>query len=151
MKLNNQRSLSAKVLKIGKKRVWFDRNKTDEIQEAITRADIRTLARRHIIQSRPQLGSSRVRARKRIAQKKKGRQQGEGSRKGSPGARLRKKHAWMSLVRSQRGFVKELREKTLIDVPTYRNLYRKIKGGYFRNKRHIKLYLSEQKLFHTKK
>lgn len=150
MKLSTQRALSAKVLKVGKKRIWFDKTKGNEIREAITRSDIRSLVRRNVIQSRPQLGTSRVRARKILTQKRKGRQQGEGSRKGSPFARLPKKQLWMSLVRSQRTFVKDLKEKKLVDNHTYRDLYRKIKGGYFRNKRHIKLYLSEQKLFQKK-
>ncbi|MBM3204304.1 50S ribosomal protein L19e, partial [Candidatus Woesearchaeota archaeon] len=47
-------------------------------------------------------------------------------------------------------FIKELKTGTLISGQTYRELYSKVKGGYFRNKRHIKLYLSEHKLFQEK-
>ncbi len=147
MNLKNQKRVSASVLKVGKRRVWFDRERLQEIKEAITKEDIRGLVKRNLIQKKPETGTSRVRARKRIVQRRKGRQQGKGKRKGTRTARLGKKEAWMIQVRSQRKFIKELKEKGLVDVRTYRNLYSKVKGGYFRNKRHIKLYLNEKKLF----
>ena len=56
----------------------------------------------------------------------------------------------MIQVRNQREFIKELKEKELVEVGVYRNLYRKVKGGYFRSKRHIKLYLTENELFKKK-
>jgi large subunit ribosomal protein L19e len=151
MNLKNQRKVSATILKVGSDKVWFDRARLDEIKEAITRADLKSLIAKNIIQKRPNQGSSRVRARKRLVQRRKGRQQGPGSRKGPRTARLPKKALWMVTVRGQRDFIKELREKSLIEVSTYRNLYRKVKGGYFRNKRHIKLYLTENQLFKQKK
>jgi len=151
MNLKNQRTVTAQVLKVGKKKVWFDKSKLDEIKEAITKADIRGLINRNIIQKRPSQGTSRVRARKRLVQRRKGRQQGKGTRKGKRTARLGRKEAWMINVRSQRTFIKELKEKELIEIRTYRNLYSKVKGGYFRNKRHIKLYLNEKQLFRETK
>src|SRR3989338_3822752 len=128
MRLGNQKRISAEMLGVGKSKVWFDTEHMTEIKEAITKGDVRTLIRKRIIQRRPELGHSRVRARK----------------------RLTKKTAWMNLVRGQRTFLKELKLKGLVSIPTYRNLYSKIKGGYFRNKRHIKLYLTEHKLFQEK-
>jgi len=151
MNLRNQRTVSGDVLKVGRNRVWFDKNRLAEIKEAITKEDIRGLIKRNLIQKRPEVGTSRVRARKRIVQRRKGRQQGKGKRKGVRTARLGRKEAWMIQVRGQRDFIKELKGKELIDVSTYRNLYSKVKGGYFRNKRHIKLYLNEKKLFVEKK
>jgi len=76
-------------------------------------------------------------------QKKKGRQKGEGSRKGKKKAG---KKEWMNTIRIQRAFLKELRAKKIIDKKIYRNLYLKSKGGFFRSKNHIKLYISEHKL-----
>jgi hypothetical protein len=49
----------------------------------------------------------------------------------------------MSLVRVQREFIKLLLSKNIITRQAYRGLYLKSKGGYFRSKRHIKLYLEE--------
>jgi large subunit ribosomal protein L19e len=151
MNLKNQRKVSANIMKVGLDKVWFDNSRLDEIKEAITRSDLKGLIQKKVIQKRPDNGTSRVRARKRIVQRRKGRQQGAGSRKGPKTSRLGRKEWWMITVRGQRKFIKELKAKALIEVPTYRNLYRKVKGGYFRNKRHIKLYLTEQQLFNQKK
>jgi large subunit ribosomal protein L19e len=151
MNLGNQRKLSAELMNVGESKVWFDNDQLEAIKAAITRDDLRKLINKGIIGCRPELGTSRIRARKRLVQRRKGRQAGPGTRKGSSAARLPKKEAWMLTVRSQRSFIKELKEKELVEGKTYRNLYLKIKGGYFRNRRHIKLYLEENKLFKEKK
>ena len=150
MNLRNQKTVSAKILKVGKGKVWFDTTRLDEIKEAITRRDLKSLIGKKIIQQKPDHGTSRVRARKRIIQRRKGRQKGPGTKKGKHTARAPKKKNWMIQVRGQRKFINELKEKELIEVSVYRKLYRKIKGGYFRNRRHIKLYLTESQLFKEK-
>ena len=43
-----------------------------------------------------------------------------------------------------RAFLKELRDKGIISKEDYRVLYAKVKGGFFRSKRHIKLYIADQ-------
>ncbi len=150
MRLGNQKRISAGILGVGESKVWLDVEHMSEIKEAITKDDIRNLIRKKVIQRRPELQQSRVRARIRLVQRRKGRQKGVGTRKGKSTSRLTKKKAWMNLVRSQRGFIKELKVEGLVSGSTYRNLYSKVKGGYFRNKRHIKLYLTEHKLFKEK-
>lgn len=150
MNLANQRRISAEIMNVGESKVWFDPDRLTEIKEAITKNDIRNLIKREAIKRRPELGTSRTRARKRLEQRRKGRQAGPGTRKGSRTARLTRKEAWMISVRSQRCFIKELKDKSLVEDKTYRNLYLKVKGGYFRNRRHIKLYLEENKLFKVK-
>ena len=40
----------------------------------------------------------------------------------------------------------ELKTGSKISDEVYKDLYRKSKGGFFRSKRHIKLYLTEHKL-----
>ena len=106
MRLGNQKRISAEMLGVGKSKVWFDTEHMTEIKEAITKGDVRTLIRKRIIQRRPELGHSRVRARKRLTQRRKGRQKGQGTRKGKKSSRLTKKTAWMNLVRGQRTFLK---------------------------------------------
>jgi len=151
MNLSNQKRLSAEIMGCGKNKVWFDESRLDEIKEAITKADLRKLVSELAIQKKAHDGNSRVRARKRIIQRRKGRQQGAGTRKGKASARLPRKQKWMILVRGLRGFIKELKTNDLISKKTYRQLYLKIKGGFFRSKRHVKLYLTEHKLFENKK
>ena len=80
------------------------------------------------------------------SQKAKGRQRGQGSRKGRDSARQDPKEVWMAKTRLQRAFIKELKSKDLIGSVGFRELYLKIKGGFFRNKRHIKLYMEEHKM-----
>ena len=40
--LRNQRRMAAEILKCGENRVWMNPDKLDEIEDCITRADIRT-------------------------------------------------------------------------------------------------------------
>tara|TARA_Y100000310_G_C20690729_1_gene822020 strand:- start:2956 stop:3408 length:453 start_codon:yes stop_codon:yes gene_type:complete len=150
MNLSNQRRVSASILGVGKEKVWFDNERLPEIKEAITRADLVRLINENAIQKRPHKGTSRVRARKKIIQRRKGRQQGPGHKKGKQTARLSKKAKWMILVRVLRRFIKELKNKDLVDSKTYRELYLKTKGGFFRSKRHIKLYMNEHNMFKKK-
>ena len=146
MELKVQRRLAGQALKCGLKRVWFDETKLSTIKDAITKADLRSLINSGIIQERPAKTNSRGRARKAASQRAKGRQRGHGRRKGKKTARLNSKDTWMARVRLQREFLKLLRTNGHIDQKTHRNLYMKSKGGFFRSKRHIKLYIEEQGL-----
>ncbi|MBD3310284.1 50S ribosomal protein L19e, partial [Candidatus Woesearchaeota archaeon] len=95
-------------------------------------------------------GVSRSKARYKHTQKTKGKRRGLGSRKGSFNARADKKKEWMNKIRLQRNFIKELIDKGLITQKTYQSLYSKTRGGFFRSKRHIKLYLEEHHLIKEK-
>ena len=146
MKLRTQRRIAAQLLKCGETRIKFDETKLSEIKEAITKSDVRGLIKDDTIQKKPVVSISGGRSRKILKQKRKGRRQGPGSRKGKKGARLPKKEAWMNKIRIMRSFLAEVRDKKLITPVTYRSIYMKAKGGFFRSKRHIKLYLEEHKL-----
>ena len=149
--LKLQRRLAARILKSGERRIKFDSERLSEIQEAITAIDIKNLIKKKVIVKVQKKGHSRSKARKIKEQKSKGRRKGAGSREGTRTARLPRKKAWMAKVRSQRKYLRVLKEKQLIDNQIYRNIYRKIGGGYFRSKRHIQLYLNEHNLFKSKK
>lgn len=147
MNLSVQKRLAAQVLKCSPKRVVFDSTKLGTIKEALTRADIKDLINSKAVVKNQETNISQSRTRKLKIQKRKGLRKGLGSRKGTAKARLSPKESWMIKVRLQRTFLRELREKKKITVETYRKCYNKISGNFFRNKRHIKLYLEEQKLF----
>lgn len=151
MRLTTQRRIAAALLKCGVHRVWFDKNRLLEIKESITKADIRKLINDLAIQKRPENAISGFRRRKRLIQLRKGRQAGPGSRKGKKTARLTPKKAWMLKVRIQRKFLRELRDKKIITPGTYKTLYRRSKGGFFRSRRHVKLYIEEHNLVHHEK
>ncbi len=146
MRFTIQRRLAADVIGCGLKRVWFDEERLDEIKEAITKADIKRLVSDGAIREKPKRNTSKARARKIKEQKKKGRRKGHGSRKGKKTARTGKKEVWVAKIRVQRNFLKNLRDKELIDKNTYRELFMKSKGGFFRSKRHMKLYLEDNEL-----
>jgi large subunit ribosomal protein L19e len=145
MKLNTQKGLSAKLLNCSKKRVIFDTERLEEIKEAITKADLRGLIKDKGISAKPIKGISRGRARKGQEQKRKGRQKGHSSRKGKKTARLPKKKAWMIKIRNQRKFIKELKDKKITNKKINSDLRSKAKGGFFRSKRHIKIFIGKIK------
>jgi len=149
--LRNRRKLTSKVIGVGIHRVWFDPNKGSELKEAITREDFRKLVKSGSILIKQKNGVSRGRARKALLQKRKGRRSGLGSRKGKHTARAGKKILWVRQIRLYRSLFKTLLEKNLISKSTYGMLRRKAKGGYFRSRRHILLYLNENNLWIKKK
>jgi len=146
MKLSVQKRLAASVLKCSKKRVQFVPERLPDIKEAITKADIRGLISEGLVIKEQKKGVSRFRARHKAAQRRKGLQRGPGKRKGKKTAIVSRKQSWMAKIRAQRKLIKELKEKNIVDAAAYKNLYRKSKGGFFRNKRHIKVYMEEHDL-----
>lgn len=146
MKLDNQKNLAGQVLKCSRKRVWLDPERLEDIKEAITKVDIRSLIKEGAIKKKAARGVSRARARKILEQKRKGRQKGHGSRKGKRTARLSRKRGWINKIRAQRILLNELRGKKEISKKVHQDLYRKAKGGLFRSKRHILLFIQEHRL-----
>jgi len=146
MMLDVQKRIAADVLKCSPKRVWFDPARLEDIKESITKNDIRGLVNDGVIVKRPARGISRFDAKVRHAQQKKGKRRGHGSRKGGKKARTNPKDAWMNRIRAQRKLLFQLREKKILDPKTFRDLYMRSKGGFFRSVRHIKLYITEHAL-----
>ena len=151
MNLSTKRRMAASILKVGKGRVWLDPEEAGDIEEAVTRDDIRGLIHDGVIQAKPKIGTSRGRANFKKAQKAKGRRSGHGSRKGAKGARLPKKRKWISQIRPIRKTLLELREAKKIDSATHRKLYGMAKGGIFKSKAHLNMYLLEKKLITEEK
>jgi large subunit ribosomal protein L19e len=144
MMLSVQKRLAAGIFKCSPKRVVFDTEKLSEIKEAITKTDMRGLIEHGAIIMLPERGISRSRTRKAQDQKKKDHRKGHGSRKGKAGARTNSKTVWVNKVRLQRKYLQALRTKKIVDATQFFEIYRKIKGGFFRSKRHMELYLTER-------
>ncbi len=148
--MKQKKQLAAKILKISPGKVRFNPAALEDIKKAITRSDMRGLIAVGKITDNKSPQQSRGRARKIAAQKRKGRRRGQGTKKGSKFAHITRKEQWTTRIRVQRSFLRELREKDLLTAKNYQNLYQKSKGGYFRNRRHIKLYITEHNLFEKK-
>ena len=130
-----------RTLGIGKKRIKINPEKLEDVSKAITRADIRDLVKKKTIKIEKKKGVSRARAKKRKEQRKKGRRRGHGRRKGAKGARVKPEKVWVSKVRAQRRLLKEYKNK--LNSKTYREIYLKIKGNYFRSKAHLKMHIEK--------
>ena len=133
-----QKRIVASVLKCGVNRVWFDPFRISDIENAISREDLRALVTDGAIKARQKKGVSRGRARVRIAQRSYGHRKGPGKRKGAAGARKPSKTAWVQKIRAIRKALVELRTAGTIDRHMYRILYRKAAGGQFRSVAHMK-------------
>ncbi|MDD5332035.1 MAG: 50S ribosomal protein L19e [Candidatus Nanoarchaeia archaeon] len=146
MRFGPQKRIAARVLGVGRNKVKFNQDRLEDIKEALTKADIRGLVKEKAVYKSGKNSQSRSKARKRLLQKKKGRQHGHGSREGRIGGRINKKRVWMNKVRSQRKIIKGVKEKNQIKNEDYKQLYSKIKGGFFRSKRHLIMYMEEKNL-----
>jgi len=124
------RRLAADILKVGKSRIWIDPERLEEVENAITRADVRRLIKSGVVKKRPASTPSRGRTRARS------RRRGPGSRKG---ARL--PVTWVERVRAQRRLLRELRDRKVISRRVYRRLYLMVKGGAFASKKALMNYI----------
>lgn len=140
--LSNQRRMAADILKCGENRVWMDPDRLDEVEECITRADIRTAIASGLIKAKPKNGTSKARIRYAAGQKASGKRKGPGSRKGTANARVRDKDRWISTIRPIRAELKTLRDEGKITPAVYRMYYRKAKGGMFKSRRHLKQHMT---------
>jgi large subunit ribosomal protein L19e len=146
MKLTVQKRLAAQLFKCSEKKVRIDPSRLEDIKEAITKHDIRSLIKEGIITKKKFQESSRAHARMIQNQKKKGKRKGPGSKRGPQFSRLSRKDRWIARIRAQRELIKELKDTAKITKESYYDLYAKSKGGFFRSRRHINLYLEEHGL-----
>ncbi|MGI6589347.1 MAG: 50S ribosomal protein L19e [Candidatus Iainarchaeum sp.] len=133
------KELAAKILKVGVGRIYLDPTQTSKIKEAMTKDDIRTLIAERVIKKKPQVSQSKGRTRVSKEAKAKGRGRGKGKRSASKKVRSEQRDRWINRVRSQRRTLKELKVKNSKEVKEigYSKIYKRIKGGYFRGKRHL--------------
>jgi large subunit ribosomal protein L19e len=146
MDLKNQKRMASEILGCGKSRVWIDPNRTEDVEDAITRADIRTAIESGTIRALPKQGVSRGRTRYKLDQRSKGRRRGPGSRKGTSGARKPTKRNWIQTIRPLRQELRQLRDDGRITRSVYRSFYMKAKGGQFKNRKNLLSHLQTEGL-----
>lgn len=149
MNTSSQKRIASHVLKCGISRVKL--KESQEVEDALTRQDVRELVQKGLVYKEQKKGTSKFASKKKLEQKKKGRMRGMGKRKGTMKARKNDKTKWMIAVRAQRKLLKELRENAQIEVSVYRKLYMRVKGGSFRSKAHLMMYLKDHELLKGKK
>jgi large subunit ribosomal protein L19e len=138
MQITNQKKMAAQILKCGVHRVWINPSYLDQVAQSVQKEDIREAIGSGWIKAKAIKGTSRVRALKRLAQKHKGRQKGQGKRSGTANARNPRKKQWMAIIRAQRRTLKGMREEGTLERSQYRHYYLKAKGGSYRSIAHMK-------------
>ena len=133
-----QKRMAAKVMKTGISRVWLNPAKMKDVEKAITKWDIRKLVKKGDIKKL----SERIKVRVSIKRKRRG----PGSRKGKKYAIVPRKRRWMSSVRPQRTMLKGLKTAGQLDRAGYRRLYNLVKGGVFRSRAHLRLYIEQNNM-----
>ncbi|MBI4010316.1 MAG: 50S ribosomal protein L19e [Candidatus Aenigmarchaeota archaeon] len=129
-----QKKLAAKILKVGMSKVWLDPNKVKDVEKAITRIDVKKLVNQNAVKALP--GKLKM-------PKEKRKRRSTGGRKGSKFALWPKKRRWIHTVRPLRAMLKELKTSTQIDNSTYKKMRLMVKGGMFRSKHHLRIYLEQ--------
>ncbi|UCG45771.1 MAG: 50S ribosomal protein L19e [Candidatus Bathyarchaeota archaeon] len=146
MSLESQRRLAAELLKVGKGRVWIDPDRIEDVEAAITRAEIRRLIHEEIIQPLPRKGVSRARARVQHEKKKKGLRKGPGQKSGAAHAGISKKTVWMRKIRALRRKLRELKTDRTITENAYRRLYNMAGSGVFESTADLERYIQTHAL-----
>ncbi|CAI9831545.1 50S ribosomal protein L19e [Nitrosopumilaceae archaeon] len=140
--LRAKKRLAARVMGVGVNRVYLDPDHLEDVADAITRENIRSLITANTVQKRPFTGTSRGRARVKKAQRSK-RGTKQGSKQGRKGARVGKKRTYVAKVRSLRRLLATAKDRGDITNPEFWGLYKKVGGNTVRNKAHLRLLMDE--------
>ncbi|OLB90748.1 MAG: 50S ribosomal protein L19 [Thaumarchaeota archaeon 13_1_40CM_38_12] len=140
--LRTKRQLVSRILGIGVDRVKFDPEYLDDVADAITRDNIRSLITAKIIQIRPIKGTSKGRAYfKKLQRGKRGTKQG--SKKGAKGARIGKKEVYVNKIRAMRHQLKVSKSRKEVTNNNYWKLYKQVRGNQVRNLAHLRTLIEE--------
>ena len=139
----SKKRLISRVVGVGVHRVRFDTEHLDDVADAITRDDIRSLITANTITIKSFTGTSHGRAQaKRIQKAKRG--AGQGSKKGRKGARVGKKIVYVNKVRALRYILKISKDRKEITNESFKTIYKKIGGNTIRNKAHLRTIIAEE-------
>ena len=133
--LRLQKRLAASVLKCGKGKVWMDPNEVSQIGMATSRSSVKKLIKNGWVLKINPVVHSRSRARRRLAEKRRGRHTGRGKRRGCKDARMPTKVLWIRRQRVLRRLLKKYRKQRKIDSKLYHKFYLASKGNQFKNKK----------------
>ncbi len=131
MKLDKKKMLAARVLGVGKGRVIFNKERLDEIKEAITKQDIRDLFDAGAISVAQIIGKRKVERRKTR------RRMGSIRKKVKSG-----KFIYMQRTRKLRSYITELKKHGEITSEQYTALRKQIRASIYRNKAHMKEHIA---------
>ncbi len=140
--LKAKKRLAARVTGVGVHRIKFDTDHLDDIADAITRENIRSLITANTIKIKSFTGTSRGRAHEKKAQRNK-RGTTQGSKQGTKGARVGKKTVYVAKVRALRRLLKIAKDRKDLTNPEFWTLYKKVGGNTVRNKAHLRTLMDD--------
>lgn len=140
--LKTKRRLVARILGVGANRIKFDSEYLDDVADAITRDNIRSLLTANIIEVRPIKGTSKGRAHHKKSQRRK-RGTKQGSKKGAKGTRIGKKQVYVRKIKALRHRLKVSKGRKEITNQDYWKLYRQVGGNQVRNVAHLRTLIDE--------
>lgn len=141
--LRAKKRLVSRIVGVGLHRVKFDNDHLDDIADAITRVNIRSLLTANTIKIKRIVGTSHGRATlKKIQRRKRGTKQG--SKKGRKGARVGKKRVHITKVRALRYRLKVSKDRKEITNKEFWELYKKVGGNTIRNVAHLRSLIDEK-------
>ena len=142
--LKAKKRLASRVMGVGVHRIKFDTDHLDDVADAITRENIRSLITANTITIKSFTGTSKGRAHRKKAQRNK-RGTTQGAKKGKKGARVGKKEVYVAKVRSLRRLLKTAKDRKDLTNPEFWILYKKVGGNTVRNKAHLRTLMEEIK------
>jgi large subunit ribosomal protein L19e len=143
--LKAKKRLASRVTGVGVHRIKFDTDHLDDIADAITRENIRSLITANTIKIKSFTGTSKGRAHEKKAQRNK-RGTKQGSKRGAKGARVGKKTVYVAKVRALRRLLKIAKDRKDLTNPEFWALYKKVGGNTVRNKAHLRTLMEEIKV-----
>jgi large subunit ribosomal protein L19e len=141
MSADTIKRLAADILKVGKNRVRIKMEEYSKAMEALTREDVRGLIADGTVYKERYVGPRTKPSRK---------NKGTGKRKGKKYSRKSAKEGWMEKIRAQRKYLDEMLESGEVSKENKRKIYLKIKGGSFRGKKALRVYLGENGMLNEK-
>ena len=140
--LRTKRQLVSRILGVGIDRIRFDPEYLDDITDAITRDNIRSLMTASVIQVKSIKGTSKGRANFKKSQRRK-RGTKQGSKKGRKGSRIGKKEVYVKKIRAMRHQLKVSKSRKEITNENYWKLYKQVGGNQVRNLAHLRTLIEE--------
>lgn len=140
--LKAKKRLASRITGVGVHRIKFDVDHLDDVADAITRENIRSLITANTIKIKSLVGTSRGRAHTKKSQKNK-RGTTQGSKQGRKGARVGTKEVYVAKVRSLRRLLKIAKDRKDLTNPEFWTLYKKVGGNTIRNKAHLRTLMEE--------
>lgn len=142
--LRTKKKLVSRILGVGTDRIKFDSDNLDEVADAITRGNIRSLITANIIEIKPIKGTSKGRSHfKKSQHRKRGVKQG--SKKGKSGARIGKKEVHVRKVHALRHQLSVSKGRKEISNVDFWKLYKQVRGNQVRNLAHLRTLISDVK------